>query len=61
MQAKPEKPQQRFIYRFCGSSSTRQLLAQTGMQASMNGRKTAYDNAVAERFISNLNLIRRGI
>lgn len=32
----------------------RELLAQTGMQPSMNGRKTAYDNAVAESFFSNL-------
>jgi len=32
----------------------RALLAQTGMQPSMNGRKTAYDNAVAESFFSNL-------
>ena len=32
----------------------RELLTQTGMQASMNGRKTAYDNAVAESFFYNL-------
>jgi len=32
----------------------RELLAEAGMQASMNGRKTAYDNAVAESFFSNL-------
>lgn len=29
-------------------------LAQAGIQPSMNGRKTAYDNAVAESFFSNL-------
>jgi putative transposase len=32
----------------------RELLAQAGMRPSMNGRKTAYDNAVAESFFSNL-------
>lgn len=32
----------------------RELLAEAGMQPSMNGRKTAYDNAVAESFFSNL-------
>jgi len=32
----------------------RELLAQAGMKPSMNGRKTAYDNAVAESFFSNL-------
>ncbi len=32
----------------------REQLAQAGMQASMNGKKTAYDNAVAESFFSNL-------
>lgn len=32
----------------------RELMNQAGMQASMNGRKTAYDNAVAESFFSNL-------
>jgi putative transposase len=32
----------------------REQLAQAGMQPSMNGRKTAYDNAVAESFFSNL-------
>lgn len=34
--------------------SYREQLAQAGMQPSMNGRKTAYDNAVAESFFSNL-------
>ncbi len=34
--------------------SYREQMAQAGMQASMNGRKTAYDNAVAESFFSNL-------
>jgi putative transposase len=34
--------------------SYRELLEQAGMQPSMNGRKTAYDNAVAESFFSNL-------
>jgi len=34
--------------------SYRELMNQAGMQASMNGRKTAYDNAVAESFFSNL-------
>ena len=29
-------------------------LAEAGIQPSMNGRKTAYDNAVAESFFSNL-------
>jgi len=29
-------------------------LAQAKMQPSMSGRKTAYDNAVAESFFSNL-------
>lgn len=32
----------------------REQLAQAGMQPSMNGRKTAYDNAVAESFFSTL-------
>jgi len=32
----------------------REQLAQAQMQPSMNGRKTAYDNAVAESFFSNL-------
>ena len=32
----------------------RTQLAQAKMQASMNGKKTAYDNAVAESFFSNL-------
>jgi transposase InsO family protein len=32
----------------------RELLAEAGMRPSMNGRKTAYDNAVAESFFSNL-------
>jgi putative transposase len=32
----------------------RELLEQAGMRPSMNGRKTAYDNAVAESFFSNL-------
>lgn len=32
----------------------REQLAQARMQPSMNGRKTAYDNAVAESFFSNL-------
>jgi putative transposase len=32
----------------------REQLAQTGIVQSMNGRKTAYDNAVAESFFSNL-------
>lgn len=32
----------------------RELLTQNGMRPSMNGRKTAYDNAVAESFFSNL-------
>ena len=32
----------------------RAQLAQTKMLASMNGKKTAYDNAVAESFFSNL-------
>ena len=32
----------------------REQLAQARMRASMNGRKTAYDNAVAESFFSNL-------
>lgn len=34
--------------------SYREQLVQAGMQPSMNGRKTAYDNAVAESFFSNL-------
>jgi len=34
--------------------SYREQLAQARMQPSMNGRKTAYDNAVAESFFSNL-------
>lgn len=34
--------------------SYRALLKQAGMKPSMNGRKTAYDNAVAESFFSNL-------
>ena len=34
--------------------SYRELREQAGMQPSMNGRKTAYDNAVAESFFSNL-------
>lgn len=34
--------------------SYRELMNQAGMQASMNGKKTAYDNAVAESFFSNL-------
>lgn len=34
--------------------SYREQLAQAQMQPSMNGRKTAYDNAVAESFFSNL-------
>lgn len=34
--------------------SYREQMAQAGMRASMNGRKTAYDNAVAESFFSNL-------
>lgn len=32
----------------------RDLLAQANIVQSMNGRKTAYDNAVAESFFSNL-------
>lgn len=32
----------------------REQLAQAGMRPSMNGKKTAYDNAVAESFFSNL-------
>lgn len=32
----------------------RELLEQSGMKPSMNGRKSAYDNAVAESFFSNL-------
>jgi putative transposase len=32
----------------------RELLEQAGMRPSMNGRKTAYDNAVAESFFSSL-------
>lgn len=32
----------------------REQLAQASMQPSMNGRKSAYDNAVAESFFSNL-------
>lgn len=32
----------------------RELMAQAGMQPSMNGKKTPYDNAVAESFFSNL-------
>jgi putative transposase len=32
----------------------RRQLARSGMRQSMNGRKTAYDNAVAESFFSNL-------
>lgn len=36
------------------ASSYRQLLAKAGMQQSMNGKKTAYDNAVAESFFSHL-------
>lgn len=34
--------------------SYREQLAQARMQPSMNGRKAAYDNAVAESFFSNL-------
>lgn len=34
--------------------SYREQLVHAGMQPSMNGRKTAYDNAVAESFFSNL-------
>jgi len=36
------------------AASYRQQLAQTHIVQSMNGRKTAYDNAVAESFFSNL-------
>jgi transposase InsO family protein len=36
------------------AASYRQQLAQTNIVQSMNGRKTAYDNAVAESFFSNL-------
>ena len=34
--------------------SYRELMNHAGMHPSMNGRKTAYDNAVAESFFSNL-------
>jgi len=34
--------------------SYREQMAQAGMRPSMNGKKTAYDNAVAESFFSNL-------
>lgn len=34
--------------------SYRELLDHAGMRPSMNGRRTAYDNAVAESFFSNL-------
>jgi putative transposase len=36
------------------AAAYREQLAQARMQPSMNGRKTAYDNAVAESFFSNL-------
>lgn len=39
------------VYR---AAEYRECLARHGMQASMNGRKSAYDNAVAESFFSNL-------
>ncbi len=37
-----------------GTPAYRQLLSQRGILQSMNGKKTAYDNAVAESFFSNL-------
>jgi len=37
-----------------GAPDYRELLAQAEVRSSMNGRKTAYDNAVAESFFSNL-------
>jgi len=36
------------------TSSYRQLLGQAGARQSMSGRKSAYDNAMAESFFSNL-------
>ena len=36
------------------AAAYREQLAQARMQPSMNGRKTAYDNAVAESFFSTL-------
>jgi transposase InsO family protein len=36
------------------AATYREQMAQAKMQPSMNGRKTAYDNAVAESFFSNL-------
>jgi len=36
------------------AAAYREQLAQAKMRPSMNGRKTAYDNAVAESFFSNL-------
>lgn len=36
------------------ASTYRERLEQTGLLASMSGRKSAYDNAVAESFFSNL-------
>lgn len=37
-----------------GTPAYRQILSKRGILQSMNGRKTAYDNAVAESFFSNL-------
>lgn len=37
-----------------GTPAYRQILSQRGILQSMNGKKTAYDNAVAESFFSNL-------
>ena len=37
-----------------GTPAYRQMLAKRGILQSMNGKKTAYDNAVAESFFSNL-------
>jgi len=37
-----------------GTPAYRQILSKRGLLQSMNGRKTAYDNAVAESFFSNL-------
>lgn len=37
-----------------GTPAYRQLLSQRGLLQSMNGKKTAYDNVVAESFFSNL-------
>lgn len=37
-----------------GTPAYRQILSRRGILQSMNGRKTAYDNAVAESFFSNL-------